>query len=90
MGTSTDTNAGRELANEHLVDDRGTTQEQAKSILQRLRDQEFGSSNEELATALGRTAQQVETWMNGQETIDEDVMMKARGLARERGINLEA
>lgn len=71
------------------VDDKGTDQEEAKSILITLRDQGFDADNEKLAVALGRTIQQVEAMISGAETIDDDVVMKARGIALHRGIEVD-
>jgi plasmid maintenance system antidote protein VapI len=70
------------------VDDKGTDQEEAKSILTTLRDQGFDADNEKLAVALGRTVDQVEAMISGAETIDDDVVMKARGIAIHRGIEV--
>ena len=71
------------------VDDKGTDQEAAKSILTTLRDEGFDADNEKLAVALGRTVEQVEAMISGAETIDDDVVMKARGIAIHRGIEVE-
>ena len=71
------------------VDDKGTDQEEAKIILTKLRDQGFDADNEKLAVALGRTVEQVEAMISGGETIDDDVVMKARGIAIHRGIEVE-
>ena len=71
------------------VDDKGTDQEEAKSILTTLRDQGFDADNQKLAVALGRTVEQVEAMISGAETIDDDVVMKARGIAIHRGIEVE-
>jgi len=71
------------------VDDKGTDQEEAKTILTTLRDQGFDADNEKLAVALGRTNEQVEAMISGAETIDDDVVMKARGIAIHRGIEVE-
>jgi plasmid maintenance system antidote protein VapI len=71
------------------VDDKGTDQEAARSILTTLRDQGFDADNEKLAVALGRTIEQVEAMISGAETIDDDVVMKARGIAIHRGIEVE-
>ncbi len=71
------------------VDDKGTDQEEAKNILITLRDQGFDADNEKLAVALGRTIQQVEAMISGAETIDDDVVMKARGIALHRGIEVD-
>lgn len=71
------------------VDDKGTDQEQAQQMLTTLRDQGFDSDNEKLAVALGRTVDQVQAMISGAETIDDDVVMKSRGIALHRGIEIE-
>jgi hypothetical protein len=68
------------------IDDQGTSQEEAAEILQILRDEAFGSSDEALALALGRTPEEVKGWFSGKEPIDADVLLKARALAIERGV----
>lgn len=71
------------------VDDKGTDQKQAQHMLEALRDQGFESDNEKFAKALGRTIEQVDGMIKGAETIDDDVVMKARGIALNRGIKIE-
>jgi hypothetical protein len=71
------------------VDDRGTDQETAQQMLANLRDKGFEGNNEKLAVALGRTADQAQAMISGAETIDDDVVMKARGIALNRGIEIE-
>ena len=71
------------------LDDRGTSQEEAAEILQILRDALFDGSDEAFALALGRTPQEVKAWFSGNESIDADVLLKARGLAMERGVELD-
>lgn len=71
------------------VDDKGTDQQEAQEMLQTLRDQRFDADNEKLALALGRTAEQVEAMISGAETIDDDVVMKVRGIALHRGVEIE-
>lgn len=71
------------------VDDRGTDQEEAQNLIVSLRDKGFEGSNEKLAVALGRTVEQVQAIISGAETIDDDVVMKARGIAQNRGIEIE-
>ena len=68
------------------LDDQGTSQEEAAEILQILRDELFDGSDEALALALGRTPQEVKAWFSGNEPIDADVLLKARGIAMERGV----
>jgi hypothetical protein len=74
---------------DQIVDDRGTGQEKAAQLLRNLRDRAFEASNEKLALALGRPTEEVEAWNAGQEVIDDDVVMKARGLAMHRGVHIE-
>ncbi len=71
------------------VDDKGTNQEEAQHMLGALRDQGFDSDNEKFAKALGRTIEQVDGMIKGNEIIDDDVVMKARGIALNRGIQIE-
>jgi plasmid maintenance system antidote protein VapI len=71
------------------VDDQGTDQEQAQNMLATLRDEGFDGDDEKLARALGRSAEQIEAMIDGDETIDDDIVMKARGIALNRGIELE-
>ncbi len=78
----------RQLKN-HIVDDRGTGQDEAAQILRKLRDRAFNADAEKLALALGRSIEQVEAWEAGLEIIDDDAVMKARGIAMHRGVVVE-
>jgi hypothetical protein len=69
-----------------IIDDHGTDQAEALNILTHIRDAAFDSSDEKLALALGRPTEEIEAWTRGAEIIDGDVIMKARGLAMERGV----
>jgi plasmid maintenance system antidote protein VapI len=71
------------------VDDKGTDQEEAQRILETLRDEGFDGDNTKLAQALGRSADQLQAMIDGEETIDDDAVMKARGIGLNRGIELE-
>ena len=71
------------------IDDRGTDQSEASQILKNIRDAVFDSSNEKLALALGRPTEEIEEWTRGAGTIDGDVVLKARALAIERGVEIE-
>ncbi|HEY0377917.1 MAG TPA: hypothetical protein VGC87_13425 [Pyrinomonadaceae bacterium] len=79
----------RETTSEEAVDDRGTGQAEGRALLRHLRDSGFEGSDEKLAVALGRPVEEVEAWTGGAETVDDDVIMKARGIANERGISIE-
>lgn len=81
---------GTELDNKQdPVDDRGTNQTEGRALLRKLRDLGFDSSDEQLAVALGRPLEEVEAWMGGAAPVDDDVIMKARGIATQRGIEIE-
>ncbi len=77
-----------ELTNQP-VDDRGTNETEGRALLKRLRDKSFDGSDEKLAVALGRPTEEVQGWTGGAEPVDDDVVMKARGIAKERGIEVE-
>jgi hypothetical protein len=77
-----------ELTNQP-IDDRGTNESEGRAILKRLRDRGFAESDEKLAVALGRPLEEVQGWTSGAEPVDDDVIMKARGIAKQRGIEIE-
>jgi hypothetical protein len=74
---------------DQIVDDRGTGQEKAARIIKKLRDRAFEASDEKLALALGRPVEEIAAWNAGQQAIDDDVIMKARGIAMHRGVYVE-
>lgn len=76
------------MALDQQVDDKGTDQEEAKRMLAALRDRGFDGDNQQFAVALGRSAEQVQGWLDGTEIIDDDVVMKAKGIALNRGIEI--
>jgi hypothetical protein len=71
------------------VDDQGTNETEGRALLKRLRDDGFDGSDEKLALALGRPVEEVQGWTGAAEPVDDDVVMKARGIAKERGIEIE-
>jgi hypothetical protein len=73
----------------NAVDDQGTSEAEGRVLLERLRDAGFEGSDEKLAIALGRPVEEVQGWVKGTEPVDDDVVMKARGIAKERGIEIE-
>jgi hypothetical protein len=81
---------GTEMENKQdLVDDQGTNQSEGRALLKKLRDAGFDSSDEQLALALGRPVAEVQGWTGGAAPVDDDVIMKARGIAEQRGIEIE-
>lgn len=71
------------------VDDQGTDQAEAKEIIRNLRDRAFAASDDKLAVALGRPVEQVQAVIDGSEPADDDLVMKARGIALNRGVEIE-
>ena len=74
---------------QNALDDRGLDVQGGLALLKRLRDAGFESDNEKFAVALGRPVEEVAAWMDGAEPPDDDIIMKARGIARERGVEIE-
>lgn len=70
------------------VDSQGTDAETARAMLHELRDKAFDGSDEKFGIALGRPTAEVTALMNGNERVDDDVVMKARGIAQQRGVEL--
>ena len=82
--------AKNELENQQdALDDRGTDTAGGLALLRRLRDAGFESDDLKFSVALGRPVEEVEAWMAGSEPPDDDIIMKARGIARERGLEIE-
>ena len=74
---------------ENALDDRGTDTAGGLALLKRLRDSGFEGDDLKFSVVLGRPVEEVEAWMAGSEPPDDDIIMKARGIARERGIEIE-
>ena len=81
--------AGAHNANEATapLDDAGTTNEMAVQIIRALRDNAFEGSDEKLATAFGRPANEIRSWFDSSLPVDSDGLIKARGLAEERNVD---
>ncbi len=70
-------------------DDRGLDATGGLALLRRLRDEGFEGDDLKLSVTLGRPVEEVQAWMQGGEPPDDDIIMKARGIAKERGIEIE-
>jgi len=70
------------------LDDAGTTNEMAVQIIRTLRDQAFDGNDEKLATALGSSVNEIRSWFDGSVEVDSDALIKARGLAEERNVEV--
>ena len=71
------------------VDDKGTNQAEAREIIKNLCDRAFDADADKLAVALGRSTEQVQSVLGGGEPADDDLVMKARGIAINRGVEVE-
>lgn len=80
--------SGEAPERDEAVDDRGTSPAEGLEILKRLRAQGFDGDSGKLAVALGRPVEEVERWMGGTETPDDDIIMKARGIATQRNLEI--
>ncbi|MEP7211842.1 MAG: hypothetical protein ABI791_02125 [Acidobacteriota bacterium] len=70
------------------VDDKGTGQPQAREMMTRLNESAGHGSLEELGLIMGRPEDELRRFLDGAEPIDDDFVMKMRGVAQERGIDL--
>ena len=73
----------------NIVDAKGTTQKQAREMLSELRHKQFSDDTDKLALALGRDIDEIDELLDGEDIIDDDLAMKIRGLAQQRGANIE-
>ena len=72
----------------NIVDDNGTTQDAAQELLENFCRNGFENNLDEAALVLGRPREELEDFLSGDEVIDDDLVMKMRGIAQERGIEI--
>ena len=72
-----------------IVDNNGTTQDEARELLENFCRDGFENDLNEAALALGRPREELEDFLSGDEEIDDDLVMKIRGIAQERNIEIE-
>jgi len=70
---------------ENIVDDTGSDQGDARMILREFCDNGFAGDIERAAIALGRPSSELNEMLSGQLEIDDDLVMKLRGISQERG-----
>jgi hypothetical protein len=73
----------------NFVDDRATSQDKAREMLRLFIDNGFAGDLNETGTALGRREEDLTGMLDGREEIDDDLAMKVRGIAQERGFTIE-
>jgi hypothetical protein len=71
------------------IDSEGTTLEEAQHLLTKLGETGFSGDVGKLALALGRDEEEIGNILNGEAEVDEDLLMKIRGIARERDLEIE-
>jgi hypothetical protein len=73
---------------ENIVDEKGTTQAEARKLLTNFCRNGFENNLSEAAFVLGRPVEEIEEFINGDEEIDDDLVMKFRGIAQQREIEI--
>lgn len=66
------------------IDEKGTDQEAARQEIRQFCDRHFGGDASGAAVALGRTEEEINEMISGDALIDDDLMMKLRGIDQER------
>ena len=77
-----------DLSSDNIVDDAGTYQNGARDILQAFCDNGFSGDVDKAGLALGRPAGELNEMLDGDAEVDDDLVMKARGIANERGFEI--
>lgn len=77
-------------SNDQTIDSAGTTQAEAQNLLSDLCQNGFSGDVDLTALALGRESDEIQSMISGEEEIDEDLLMKIRGIAEERNIEIGA
>ena len=73
---------------ENTVDNSGTDQDTAREMLKKLSAGAGDGGLAHLGLIMGRPEGELQRFMNGEEPIDDDFVMKMRGIAGERGIDI--
>jgi hypothetical protein len=74
---------------EQAIDDRGNDQNHGREMLRNLIDHGFKGNLEGAAVALGWPQEKLQQHLSGEATVDDDLVMKMRGIARERSFDIE-
>ena len=64
------------------------SEEDATKLLQEFCDNGFHGSLEETGLVLGRPEEELQRMLDGVEPVDDDLIMKIRGIAQQRGIDI--
>ena len=72
----------------NTVDDQVTDQATARDMLDAFCKNGFGGDEQKAAVVLGRPVSELREMLDGQSGVDEDLEMKMRGIAKERGFRV--
>lgn len=74
---------------ENNDDDNEITQDEAQELLAIFCSDGFDNDFDEAALVLGRPRRELEDFLSGDEEIDDDLIIKVRGIAQTRGIEID-
>jgi hypothetical protein len=72
----------------NTVDDQVADQAAARDMLDAFCKNGFGGDEQKAAVVLGRPVSELREMLDGQSGVDEDLEMKMRGIAKERGFRV--
>jgi len=72
----------------NTVDDQVMDQAAARDMLDAFCKNGFGGDEQKAAVVLGRPVSELREMLDGQSGVDEDLEMKMRGIAKERGFRV--
>lgn len=82
-------NTGEARETDETREAAGGSETDGAVLLKNLCETGFDGNTGEAALALGRTTEEIERILSGDEEADEDLVMKLRGLAQERNFDIE-
>ena len=75
-------------ADDNVTDLSQTSPEESREMLQAFCENGFDGSIEATALALGRDDDEIEELLTGENEVDDDLLMKIRGIAQQRHIDI--
>ena len=75
-------------ADENVTDLSQTSPEESREMLQAFCENGFDGSIEATALALGRDDDEIQDLLTGDSEVDDDLLMKMRGIAQQRHIDI--
>ena len=77
-------------ADDEVTDLSRTSPEESREMLQAFCENGFDGSIEATALALGRDDDEIGEFLTGENEVDDDLLMKIRGIAQQRHIDIGA